>query len=71
MESLLLIACSCLGQGCCWYRVFQCCGCIDEAPHVQIERQAHTPKETPMPSNNPFLATGAPKGAYFESAYKV
>lgn len=76
MDTLFLFACGCLGQACCWYRVFQCCGCIDDPP-IQIERQATPPihaTTTIVPASNnpnPFLAPGSPKGPYFESAYKV
>jgi len=71
-----MLACGCLGQACCWYRVFQCCGCIEDTSqsHVQIEKQATPPLHAiteATNSPNPFLSTGAPKGPYFESAYKV
>ena len=79
METIIMIACGCLGQACCWYRVFSCCGCIEDGnPHVQVERQQQpttptnpTPTATPYtPSPNPFL-TGALKDAYPQSAYKI
>ena len=60
----------CIGQACCWYRVFQCCGCIDNGQqHVPIEQQA-TPPPPPTPSPNPFLNPGMAK-EYPQSAYKV
>ena len=60
----------CIGQACCWYRVFQCCGCIEEhRAHVQIEKQAAAPVAPIAPSPNPFLNPGAAK-EYGQSAYK-
>ena len=52
----------CAIQGCCWYSVFHCCGCIeDERRHVQIEKQVPiqptgAPKESPNPFINPKAA---------------
>jgi len=68
---LLFIATTCLGQACCWYRVFQCCGCMDNTrSHVQIEKQAAAPVAPVAPSPNPFLNPGAAK-EYGQSAYKL
>lgn len=70
METILMIAMSCLGQACCWYRVFYWCGCIDDSrQHVQIEKQA-APPPPPTSSPNPFLNPGMAK-EYPQSAYKV
>jgi hypothetical protein len=70
MDYIFLGAMSCIGQACCWYNVFRCCGCIDEENrHVQIEKQAQPiivvhsqPKtDTNQNSPNPFLNPNAPK----------
>lgn len=71
METILMMAMGCLGQACCWYRVFSWCGCIESSPpHVQIEKQAVAPPLPPTPSPNPFLNPGAAKD-YGQSAYKM
>jgi hypothetical protein len=51
--------CGCIGQGCCWYNVFRCCGCIEEEgrAHVQIEKQAEGP---PSSAGNPFVPVVIP-----------
>jgi hypothetical protein len=71
METILIMALGCLGQACCWYRVFQCCGCIGERrAHVQIEKQAVVQPVVPTQSPNPFLNPGMAK-EYVQSAYKL
>lgn len=58
----------CIAQGCCWYSIFQYCGCIPyERERVQTQPPIvviHTNK------NNPFLNPSAPKDAHLEPAYR-
>jgi len=51
-------ACSCIGQACCWYRVFSCLGCIDDGTaHVRIEKQIVVMVPVaPTVDPNPFKA---------------
>ena len=56
----------CVVQGCCWYTVFQCCGCIEPPGHVEIDKQVVLPpvKIIVKPSDNPFINTEMSKSAY-------
>ena len=74
MQYIIMGAFHCIGQACCWYNVYKCCGCIEDRPHVEIDKQQiqlQQPQQSqPSPSNpNPFLGSGVPKGPYYESAY--
>jgi len=78
METVFLILCGCIGQGCCWYRVFQCCGCVDdERRHVEIDRQRQQQQPVtvlaaqgqPKPEPNPFLNPTIPYDVHLVSAY--
>ena len=61
MEYLFMGALSCIGQACCWYNIYRCCGCIEEGrQHVEIEKQIVVKEETkpqgnPKDSPNPFI----------------
>ena len=58
----------CIAQGCCWYSIFQYCGCIAyEREHIQAERP---PIIVIRDRNNPFLNPSAPKDAHLEPAYR-
>ena len=66
----------CVGQACCWYNIYKCCGCIESRPHIQIERQQLQQQQpqhqqSQQHSPNPFLGPGVPKGPYYESAYTI
>jgi len=72
MQYLIMAVCQCTTQACCWYQVFRCCGCIEDRPHAEIERQVEpTIIITPKPSDNPFINTGLAKEPYHLSAYKL
>jgi len=71
MQYLIVAVCQCATQGCCWYQVFRCCGCIEEQRHVEIEKQMEPITVIAVkPSDNPFVNTGLPKEPYFTNAYK-
>jgi len=78
MQYVVMGLCHCIGQACCWYNIYKCCGCIESRPHIQIERQQELHPQQPQPqqqqsshSPNPFLGSGVPKGPYYESAYSI
>jgi len=43
---------TCVVQGCCWYSVFKCCGCIEDRNHVEIDKQKAEPVLVMRSSNN-------------------
>lgn len=58
----------CIAQGCCWYSVFQYCGCIGyERETVQTQRPVVVIQHN---KNNPFLNPSMPKDAHLEPAYR-
>jgi hypothetical protein len=77
MQFLVVGLCECIAQGCCWYNVFRCCGCIEEENrHVEIEKQTqivHLPNPKPVlkGSDNPFINPNAPKDAHISFSYKT
>jgi len=68
MEYLFMGAMTCIGQACCWYNIYRCCGCIeDENRHVEIEKQIVVIREDvgkPKDSPNPFINPDAAKLYY-------
>ena len=36
MAFLVVPVFACVTQGCCWYSVFKCCGCIEDRKHVKV-----------------------------------
>jgi len=62
MEIILSAVCGCIGQACCWYNVFRCCGCIEEGrAHIQIEKQAEpTTTMGNSKDGNPFVPVMPP-----------
>ena len=71
MEYLVFGAMTCIGQACCWFNIYRCCGCIDDGTrHVQIEKQVqpiivvHSQPKTDSnnnSNNNPFINPNAPR----------
>jgi len=59
MQALILPILGLIVEGCCWYNVFRCCGCIEDGTrHVEIDKQPPSPKEPnpfhpPPPTGNP------------------
>jgi len=75
MQYLIMGAFNCIAQGCCWYNVFRCCGCIEEENrHIEIEKQiVHmpTPKPVVKGSDNPFINPNVPKDQHISFNYKT
>ena len=74
MQYLVVGLCQCISQGCCWYNVFRCCGCIEEeGRHVEIDKQQQPQVivSTTKPSDNPFINPNAPKDAHISFSYKT
>ena len=75
MQYLIMGAFNCIAQGCCWYNVFRCCGCIEEENrHVEIDKQiSHlpTPKPAIKGSDNPFINPNVPKDQHISFSYKT
>lgn len=85
MAFLVVPVFACVTQGCCWYSVFKCCGCIEDRKHVEIEKQKavlvvgpsnnnpFSPASQTLPStstsDNPFVNPGAAKDCH-RSAYR-
>ena len=69
--SAIGISMNCIGQACCWYYIFNCCGCMDNERHVNIERQAiRLPQSIqPMQSNNPFVNSNIPRDEHLQPVY--
>jgi hypothetical protein len=63
MEYIIFAACNCIGQACCWYRIFSCLGCIDDGTaHVRIEKQIVVMVPVvPTVDPNPFKAQIVPE----------
>jgi hypothetical protein len=57
---------ACVAQGCCWYTIFQWCGCIQEEREI-----IHTQQPVVVvQSNNPFKNPNAPNDAHLIPAYR-
>jgi hypothetical protein len=69
MEIILSAVCGCIGQGCCWYNVFRCCGCIDDGTgHVNLDRQVINTKPTGnSKDDNPFVPVAPPPPAKYKA----
>lgn len=55
-----------LGPACCWYTVFNWCGCID-AEREEIHTQQ---PQVQVQAPNPFLTNGLPKDLHLQQAYR-
>jgi len=64
MELLGMFGLNFIGQACCWYTLFNWCGCID-AEREEIRTQQPIKQEPP----NPFLTNGMPKDLHLQQAY--
>ena len=67
MDFLLGPVMACVAQGCCWYTIFQWCGCIGNEREVIRTEQ---PIVVVAPSKNPFINPNAPKDAHLIPAYR-
>ena len=70
MELLGFFGVGFMGQACCWYTIFNWCGCIDghvEREEIQTQRpQSQTQPQQPL---NPFVVTGMTKDPHLLPAY--
>ena len=68
METTTLLLINILGQACCWWHCFNCCGCIEvEREVIRTERQPTAINVTR--NNNPFVNPNVPRDAHLQSAY--
>jgi len=59
-----------IAQGCCWYFVFEKCGCIDSSsPRTYQNMEPRLPPPAPKESRNPFKNPNVPKDEHLQSAY--
>ena len=67
MELLSFFGVGVMGQACCWYTIFNWCGCIDgQIEREQIQTQRPQPQPQPL---NPFVVTGMTKDPHLLPAY--
>ncbi len=65
MDFALQTVLGCIAQGCCWYTIFQSCGCIEREREI-----IHTQQPViVIQSNNPFKNPSAPKDEHLRPAY--